>query len=113
MHLKKFTMWLFEENRTLSPAYDLLNVKIILEKYKADTALLHGGEKINFSKGYIDRFWGELKLNDKQINAVYKRLKNWLPEAIQLIDMSFLTEANRNAYKELLTHRTEEFTEEM
>jgi serine/threonine-protein kinase HipA len=80
MHLKNYSMWLSEMGWVLSPFYDLLNVKIILPKDKEDTALLLGGKKENFNKGYFDRLGAVLKLNDKQINAVYKRLQKWLPD---------------------------------
>jgi len=110
MHLKNFSMWLSDQLWTLSPAYDLFNVKIILPKDKEDTALILGGKKMNFSKDYFDRFGNVLKLNEKQINAVYKRLVKWLPEATQLIDMSFLTEENRIAYTNLVTKRVKQFT---
>lgn len=110
MHLKNFSMWLSDQLWTLSPAYDLLNVKIILPKDKEDTALMLGGKKMNFSKSYFDRFANVLKLNEKQINAVYKRLVKWLPEATQLIDISFLTEENRIAYTNLVTKRVKQFT---
>jgi len=105
MHLKNFSMWLKPIGWTLSPAYDLLNVKMILPKDKEDTALLLGGKKLNFNKGYFDRLGSVLKLNDKQMNAVYKRLVKWLPKAIQLIEMSFLTNDYKNSYKELITQR--------
>lgn len=110
MHLKNFSMWLTEMGWTLSPAYDLLNVKLILPKDKEDTALLLGGKKMNFKKRYFDRFGDALSLNDKQINAVYKRLKKWLPEAIKLIDRSFLKEEYQTAYKELITERAKLLT---
>jgi serine/threonine-protein kinase HipA len=110
MHLKNFSMWLSDQLWTLSPAYDLLNVKIILPKDKEDMALMLGGKKKNFSKDYFDRFANVLKLNEIQINAVYKRLVKWLPEATQLIDMSFLTEENRIAYTNLVTNRVKQFT---
>jgi serine/threonine-protein kinase HipA len=109
MHLKNFSMWLSDQLWTLSPAYDLLNVKIILPKDKEDTALMLGGKKMNFSKSYFDRFANVLKLNEKQINAVYKRLVKWLPEATQLIDISFLTEENRIAYTNMVTKRVKQF----
>jgi serine/threonine-protein kinase HipA len=111
MHLKNFSMWLTNHQWTLSPAYDLLNVKIILPKDEEDTALLLGGKKMNFSKVYFDRFGDVLKLNDKQINAVYKRLVKWLPDAILLIDMSFLTEDLQLAYKKMITQRVKTLTE--
>jgi serine/threonine-protein kinase HipA len=110
MHLKNFSMWLSDQLWTLSPAYDLLNVKIILPKDKEDMALMLGGKKMNFSKDYFDRFAHVLKLNEIQINAVYKRLVKWLPEATQLIEISFLTEENRIAYTNLVTNRVKQFT---
>jgi serine/threonine-protein kinase HipA len=110
MHLKNFSMRLADQHWTLSAAYDLLNVKIILPKDKEDMALMLGGKKNNFDKGYFDRFGNVLKLNEKQINSVYKRLAKWLPEATQLIDMSFLTKAYRIAFKDLVTLRVKQFT---
>ncbi|MCC5915901.1 MAG: HipA domain-containing protein [Cryomorphaceae bacterium] len=111
MHLKNFSMWLKSYGWTLSPAYDLLNVKMILPKDKEDTALLLGGKKMNFNKGYFDRLGRGLKLNDKQISSVYKRLATWYPEAIQLIEMSFLTDDHKNSYKALLAERVKIFTD--
>jgi serine/threonine-protein kinase HipA len=110
MHLKNFSMWLSNKSWTLSPAYDLLNVKLVLPTDKDDMALLFGGKKANFNKSYFDRFGQVLKLNEKQINAVYKRLGKWLPNATQLIEMSFLTDDDQSAYKELITHRAKLFT---
>jgi serine/threonine-protein kinase HipA len=110
MHLKNFSMWLSEIGWVLSPAYDLLNVKLVLPKDKDDTALLLGGKKKNFNKGYFDRFGEILKLNDKQINSVYKKLDSWLLKAIQLIDDSFLNDMNKHQYKEIITKRVSIFT---
>ncbi len=105
MHLKNFSMWLSDMGWMLSPAYDLLNVKLILPNDDDDTALLLGGKKKNFDKGYFDRFGAVLKLNDKQINSVYKKQDSWLPKAIELIDNSFLNENNKLHYKELISER--------
>jgi len=110
MHLKNFSMWLSNKNWIFSSAYDLLNVKLVLPKDKDDMALLFGGKKANFNKSYFDRFGLVLKLNEKQINAVYKRLGKWLPNATQLIEISFLTDDYKSAYTELITHRVKLFT---
>lgn len=109
MHLKNYSMWLSDMGWTLSPFYDLLNVKLVLPDDKDDTALLLGGKKQNFNKGYFDRLGAVLELNNKQINAVYKRLLKWLPEANTLIDQSFLTEERKQGYKELLDERVRFF----
>lgn len=103
MHLKNYSMFLSEMGWVLSPFYDLLNVKLLIPKDKEDVALMLGGKKENFNKGYFDRLAGVLNLNDKQINAVYKRLQKWLPKATELIDRSFLTDDHKNKYKELIT----------
>lgn len=105
MHLKNFSMWLSDLGWVLSPAYDLLNVKIILPEDNDDTALLLGGKKKNFNKGYFDQLGQVLKLNDKQIDSVYKKLNNWLPEAKQLIEASFLNEENKIRYQEIINQR--------
>lgn len=109
MHLKNFSMWQSDMGWVLSPAYDLLNVKLILPKDKEDTTLLLGGKKKNFSKEYFDRFGLVLKLNKKQINSIYKKLDSWLPKAIQLIDVSFISLKNKLQYSDLVKQRTSLF----
>jgi len=109
MHLKNYSMFLSDMGWVLAPFYDLLNVKIILPKDKEDTALLLGGKKENFNKEYFDRFGIVLKLNAKQLNAVYKKLERWLPEAHQLIESSFLDPERKSAYRELIDKRTQLF----
>lgn len=109
MHLKNFSMWLSDMGWILSPAYDLLNVKIILPKDYDDTALILGGKRKNFNKGYFDRFGTLLNLNEKQITSVYKKLNAWLPKAIKLVNASFLNKQNKLHYKELITQRVKLF----
>jgi len=105
MHLKNFSMWLTAHGWSLTPSYDLLNVKIILPKDKEDVALMLGGKKMNFNKGYFNQLGVVLKLNEKQINGVYKRLQKWLPNATQLISSSFLTEGLKSSYTTLVNQR--------
>lgn len=109
MHLKNFSMIVSDYGWTLSPAYDLLNVKIILPKDNEDTALLLGGKKKNFNKGYFDRLGKVLVLNYKQIGAVYQRLESWLPEATHLIEQSFLSESAKHEYICLIEERADLF----
>lgn len=102
-------MWLSEMGWVLSPAYDLLNVKLVMPSDKDDTALLLGGKKKNFNKGYFDWFGEILQLNEKQINSTYKKLDVWLPKAIQLIEESFLNDINKFHYKDLISQRVKIF----
>lgn len=110
MHLKNFSMWFSEIGWVLSPAYDLLNVKLVLPKDKDDTALLLGGKKKNFNKEYFNSFGETLKLNNKQIHSVYKKLDGWVLKAASLIDDSFLNDMNKLEYKELITRRVKLFS---
>jgi serine/threonine-protein kinase HipA len=109
MHLKNFSLLLSDIGWTLSPAYDLLNVKIILSNDKDETALLLGGKKKNLNKNYFDRFGVVLKLNEKQINSVYLKLNTWLPNAMLLINASFLNSKNKLQYKKLVMQRVSLF----
>ncbi len=109
MHLKNYSMFLSEMGWVLSPFYDLLNVKLILPKDQEDTALLLGGKKQNFNKGYFDRLGAVLQLNEKQLNTVYENLAKWLPKAIGLIELSFLDTERQKSYKELISQRAAHF----
>ena len=109
MHLKNHSMFLSDRGWVLSPFYDFLNVKMILPKDKEDTALLLGGKKENFNKGYFERLGEVLKLNKKQINAVFKRLEKWQPDAIELIDASFLSKDRKSEYTKLIVNRSNQF----
>ena len=109
MHLKNFSMINSNVGWMLSPAYDLLNVKIILPEDKEDTAILLGGKKENFNKVYFDRFGENLKLNKKQIKGVYKRLEPWLEKAHVKIEKSFLSVENKKKYIEQINERTNLF----
>jgi serine/threonine-protein kinase HipA len=106
MHLKNFSMFLSDNGWVLSPAYDLLNVKIILPKDTDETALLLGGKKKNFNKDYFDKFATVLSLNTKQTYVVYSKIKKWVPNAIHLIDLSFLEEHFKVRYKSLVLERS-------
>ena len=105
MHLKNYSMLLTDMGWVLSPFYDLLNVRIILPEDKEDLALMLGGKKMNFNRSYFDRFGVVLGLNKKQIEQVYGKLQQWLPEAISLINQSFLSKAQQEAYVRLIQGR--------
>ncbi|MCH5719206.1 HipA domain-containing protein [Niabella hibiscisoli] len=109
MHLKNFSMWMPFENWELSPAYDLLNVKLITPKDPDDLGLNLGGKKSNFNKAYFDRFGLGLDLNNKQVRSVYKRLQHWLPTATRIIKQSFLEKDKQSKYIQLISERTQLF----
>ncbi len=103
MHLKNFSMILSDNGWVLSPAYDLLNVKIILPSDKDETALLLGGKKKNHSRAYFERFANQLELNNKQTQSVFKRIERWASKAQLLINKSFLSEDLKLEYIEVVS----------
>lgn len=109
MHLKNFSMLHSPMGWVLAPAYDLINVKIILPKDKEDSALMLGGKKMNFTKVYFDQLAEVLKLNLKQRNSVYNRLQPWLMEGIALIEKAFLDDSLKANYIKLVKKRVDLF----
>lgn len=98
MHLKNFSMLCDDSIWSLSPAYDLLNVKIVLPSDIDDFALNMGGKKKNQNKVYFERFGEVLKLNKKQVSNVFERLDNWYVNAEGLINKSFLSDEAKESY---------------
>jgi len=105
MHLKNFSMIKSASGWIFAPAYDLLNVSILLPEDKEEMALTLEGKKkklnienfINLGKG--------LDLTDKQIDSAFARMIKNKSKAINLIDKSFLSNEMKILYKELLDSR--------
>lgn len=105
MHLKNFSMLLLEDKWSLAPAYDLLNVKIVLPKDSEELALKLGGKKKKLNRAYFERFAVVLGLNPKQVLSVFNRIGTWLPKAEKLIASSFLPEPAKQAYFKVVQDR--------
>ena len=105
MHLKNFSMIESSSGWVLAPAYDLLNVSIILPEDKEELALTLEGKKRNLKRNYFVRFGNRLGITEKQINGVFNRMIKNKPRAIELIEKSFLSSKMKMAYKETLESR--------
>ncbi len=107
MHLKNFSL-LQKENRRweLSPAYDLVPVKIILPQDAEELALTLNGKKNRLKLRDFEIFGASLKLNDVQITKAVQRiigsLTMFLPETLQ---ESFLPEDMQFAVNSLISER--------
>ena len=109
MHMKNYSMFLSDTGWVLWLFYDLFNEKMLWPKVKEELAKLFTAQKWGDVKPECADLGTVLKLNDKQINAVYKRLQKWLPEAMELINRSFLEPERQNAYKKLIAERVNLF----
>lgn len=105
MHLKNFSMIKSASGWVLAPAYDLLNVAIVLPEDKEELALTLDGRKRKLSKDHFVKFGKGLELTDKQIEGVFNRMIKNKPKAIEWINTSFLSETMKTDYKETLESR--------
>lgn len=105
MHLKNFSMINNDEQWTLAPAYDLLNIAIVNPEDTEELALTLEGKKKKLQWEHFQRLGIQLELNEKQLKGIAKRFKKNKPIAIQWINNSFLSEDFKDKYKALLEER--------
>lgn len=105
MHLKNFSMIKTHSGWSLSPAYDLLNVRIANQEDNEELALTLGGKKNKLTCANFEQFGEDLGLNAKQIEGVFKRFAKNKDKAIHWIDQSFLSDVMKAAYLETLEEK--------
>ena len=107
MHLKNFSLITRNSKVELSPAYDLLNTSIVIEKPKEEIALPLAGKKRNLNrKDFIERFGKErMDIPGKKVVELVDSLYNCFPEWIDLIEISFLSNFMKEKYLDLLNER--------
>lgn len=105
MHLKNFAMINQETGWLLAPAYDLLNVSILIPEDQEQLALTLKGKKSNFKKTDFIDFGLSLGLNSKQINAVFKRFETNKKTLLNMLAASFLSKNMMKNYKDLVLNR--------
>jgi len=105
MHLKNFSMINKSSGWALAPAYDLLNVAIILPEDIEELALTLDGKKRKLKQEHFVKLGKVLELTDKQIENALKRMIKNKHMAIEWVDRSFLSDNMKSAYNELLETR--------
>lgn len=109
MHLKNFSMIKTSYGWALSPAYDLLNVKIVNPEDTEELALTTAGKKKKLKlQNFLD-FGEGLGLSTKQIDSVLKRFAELKESSLSLIEISFLSEEMQIKYKKVINNRFEVF----
>ena len=109
MHLKNVSVITRGTKIQLAPAYDLLNTSIILPAAQEELALPLNGKKRNLRrKDLLDYFAIErLGLTWAAVNRVVVALESARPRWERWITASFLPEAPKGAYLELMRKRFE------
>jgi serine/threonine-protein kinase HipA len=105
MHLKNFSMIEGRSGWTLAPAYDLLNVAIILPADQEELALTLDGKKRRLKRKHFEQLGEGLGLTEKQLKAAFQRMIKNKPKAISWIDQSFLSDSMKTSYKKVLDIR--------
>ncbi len=105
MHLKNFSLINSKMSWSLSPAYDLQNVALVMPEDKDEIALTIEGKKSNIKRKHFENLGRGLGLTEKQISGVFKRLANKNPIIKDWIRKSFLSEEMQKAYVEITTKR--------
>ncbi|TRX70144.1 HipA domain-containing protein [Flammeovirga kamogawensis] len=102
MHLKNFSLINSANGWVLAPAYDLLNVNVLLPEDEEELALTLKGKRKKLKRDHFESFGIELGLNQRQINGVFKRMIKNFSKALEALDQSFLSESLKEKYKEVL-----------
>ncbi len=107
MHLKNFSLIRQKDGHyELSPAYDLVPVKIILPADQEELALTLCGKKSNFKRADFERFGTGLRLSEKQISKAMARIADAVAQSLpESLNSNFLPDEMRTAVSDLITSR--------
>lgn len=105
MHLKNFSMIESHSGWALSPAYDLLNVKIVFPEDTEELALTLAGKKNKLKGAHFEQLGEGLGLTPKQIKAAFNRMAKNKSRAFDWIDRSFLSNDRKVSYKKVIEER--------
>ena len=107
MHLKNFSLIRVDNKIEFTPFYDLLNTTILLKKAQEEIALPIRGRKKNLTKNDIINYFGKevCGINDKVINKTIEKFKESFAKWNSLLDISFLSEAEKEKYTSLFDSR--------
>ncbi len=105
MHLKNFSMIETGSGWVLSPAYDLLNVALLIPTDTEELALTLDGKKKKLQREHFEKLGKAMELTDKQTHGVFRRMTKNKPSAMHWIDKSFLSDEMKADYRKLVEAR--------
>ena len=106
MHLKNFSLIENSLNEyEFSPAYDLLSTALVIPKDKEESALTINGKKSRIGLKDFNVLATSLHLNEKSLQAIYKRFNAISPLWKDFINQSFLSDEMKAKYIQLITDK--------
>ena len=108
MHLKNFSL-IYQPSvgPVLSPAYDLVATALVNPADDEDLALTLNGKKKKINRNNFVAAFSTLGLGEKQQENIFKKMEKAKTSWIEFIDISFLSNDLKTAYKNLIQHRFE------
>jgi len=106
MHLKNFSLlkWNTQGYR-LMPAYDMVATAIVNPADKEELALTLNGKKRKLNKSDFQKAFALNGLDEKRIESLLSKFSKAIPIWIEFVQMSFLPEAMKAQYIELIMER--------
>jgi serine/threonine-protein kinase HipA len=105
-HLKNFSLLRKKEvDYQLSPAYDIVNSRLVLPGEKEDMCLSLQGKKNRLSGGDFRRLSEHFGLNRKQVANSLTRLNDLKPSIATMISESFLSQHLKDGFLEIFRER--------
>ena len=110
MHLKNFSLIRRKNKVEFSPAYDLINTTLVLEKPKEEMALTLNGKRSNFKRSDLIEYLAKecLELPEKVINRALKEFIVVQDRWGNLIHNSFLVPAKQEKYIQIVEQRCQQ-----
>lgn len=107
MHVKNFSIINRDGKIELSPAYDLINTTIELNKPEEEIALPVKGKKKNLTRNILIDYFGKerCELTNKVIDNSLNIISDSIPLWMDLINISFLSDDMKKKYVGLLNTR--------
>lgn len=106
MHLKNFSLISHSMGKyQLSPAYDLLSVKLVYPEDDEELALALQGKKKKLRKKHFVAAMQKSLIPDKTIEKMFSKFLNVFPEWMQCIDHSFLPVDYQTRFKDMIHER--------
>ena len=106
-HLKNFSLLRKKEvDYQLSPAYDIVNSRLVLPEEKEDMCLSIQGKKSRLSGGDFKGLSEHFGLTRKQLDNSLARLNELKPSIEKMIEESFLSQRLKDRFFEIFKERT-------
>lgn len=106
MHLKNFSLYSkVNQQYNLTPAYDMLSTALVMEEDTEELALTLNGKKRKIRKSDFEISMRALGLEEKVIRNIFNKFLKVKDKWFDFIDISFLPEEMKIAYKDIITNR--------